>query len=454
MKTQKSSEINMVEGAIAPQILLFFLPILFGTFFQQLYNTADAVIVGRIVGKEALAAVGGTTSTIINLFIGIFVGIASGFSVIISQHYGAKNNRLVSEGVHTAVSFSLIIGVTVSIFGVFFSKKALSFMNLPDDIMPLALPYLQIYFLGLAPNLIYNMGAGLLRAVGDSRTPLIFLIISCIINIVLDIIFVIFAGMGVTGAAIATVSSQIISAALVVIVLSQRNDSLRLYLNRLHINLPELRKMISIGTAAGMQSAMYTIANILIQASINTLGTDTIAAYTAYGKIDTLFWMTMQSLGISVTTFTGQNYGYGNKDRVKKGIVTGLILAAAATGTVMIVLRLFGTDIYTLFTSDKNVLKIGTDMLYFMIAAFPTYIIIEIFSGALRGISDSWIPMIMIASGVCVLRIVWILVMLPKHSDIYTILWAYPLSWVVTSTMFIIYMFGFSKMKRWLKSKN
>lgn len=448
----KTKSPDMTKGNITAQLLLFFFPILLGTFFQQLYNTADAVIVGQNVGKLGLAAVGGTTSTLINLFIGIFVGLSSGFSVIISQHFGAKNHRLVSECVHTAITFSLIVGIVVSIFGAVFSKTMLSYMNVPEDIMPMAIPYLQIYFLGLAPNLIYNMGAGLLRAVGDSKTPLIFLIISCFINIILDILLIKYIGMGVVGAAVATVTSQVVSAILVIVVLSRRKDALRLFIRKLHINFPELRKMVSIGTAAGMQSAMYTIANILIQASINTLGTDTIAAFTAYGKIDTLFWMTIQSLGISVTTFTGQNFGYGNKERVKKGIIHGMILSVVITGIVMLLLKLFGRSIYTLFTNDKSVLDIGTDMLNFMVVAFPTYITIEIFSGSLRGIGDSWIPMIMTASGVCVLRIAWIIVMVPKYPNIFTILWAYPLSWVTTSILFIIYMFLFSKMRRWLKN--
>lgn len=447
----KTKSPDMTKGNITAQLLLFFFPILLGTFFQQLYNTADAVIVGQNVGKLGLAAVGGTTSTLINLFIGIFVGLSSGFSVIISQHFGAKNHKLVSECVHTAIMFSLIVGIVVSILGAIFSKTMLSYMNVPEDIMPMAIPYLQIYFLGLAPNLIYNMGAGLLRAVGDSKTPLIFLIISCFINIILDILLIKYIGMGVVGAAVATVTSQVVSAILVIVVLSRRKDALRLFIRKLHINFPELRKMVSIGTAAGMQSAMYTIANILIQASINTLGTDTIAAFTAYGKIDTLFWMTIQSLGISVTTFTGQNFGYGNKERVKKGIIHGMILSVVITGIVMLLLKLFGRSIYTLFTNDKSVLDIGTDMLNFMVVAFPTYITIEIFSGSLRGIGDSWIPMIMTASGVCVLRIAWIIAMVPKYPNIFTILWAYPLSWVTTSILFIIYMFLFSKMRRWLK---
>lgn len=448
---ERTKKLDMTKGNITFQLLQFFFPILLGTFFQQLYNTADAVIVGQNVGKIGLAAVGGTTSTLINLFIGIFVGLSSGFSVIISQHYGAKNNKLVSACVHTALAFSLIVGIVVSIFGAIFSKFMLANMNVPENMMQMALPYLQIYFLGLAPNLIYNMGAGLLRAVGDSKTPLIFLVISCFVNIVLDIVLIQYMDMGVTGAAIATVASQIVSAVLVIIVLCRRDDALKLRLNSLHINFYELKKMVSIGSAAAMQSAMYTIANILIQASINSLGTDTIAAFTAYGKIDTLFFMTIQSLGISVTTFTGQNYGYGNKERVKKGIIYGMVLSVIVTGIVMLLLKLFGRSIYTLFTQDENVLNIGTQMLNFMVVAFPAYIIIEIFSGSLRGIGDSWIPMIITASGVCILRIVWVLTMVPKYPNIYTILWAYPISWVTTSILFLIYMFGFSKMKAWIK---
>ena len=448
---ERTKKLDMTKGNITFQLLQFFFPILLGTFFQQLYNTADAVIVGQNVGKIGLAAVGGTTSTLINLFIGIFVGLSSGFSVIISQHYGAKNNKLVSACVHTALAFSLIVGIIVSIFGAIFSKFMLANMNVPENMMQMALPYLQIYFLGLAPNLIYNMGAGLLRAVGDSKTPLIFLVISCFVNIVLDIVLIQYMDMGVTGAAIATVASQIVSAVLVIIVLCRRDDALKLRLNSLHINFYELKKMVSIGSAAAMQSAMYTIANILIQASINSLGTDTIAAFTAYGKIDTLFFMTIQSLGISVTTFTGQNYGYGNKERVKKGIIYGMVLSVIVTGIVMLLLKLFGRSIYTLFTQDENVLNIGTQMLNFMVVAFPAYIIIEIFSGSLRGIGDSWIPMIITASGVCILRIVWVLTMVPKYPNIYTILWAYPISWVTTSILFLIYMFGFSKMKAWIK---
>ena len=448
---ERTKKLDMTKGNITFQLLQFFFPILLGTFFQQLYNTADAVIVGQNVGKIGLAAVGGTTSTLINLFIGIFVGLSSGFSVIISQHYGAKNNKLVSACVHTALAFSLIVGIIVSIFGAIFSKFMLANMNVPENMMQMALPYLQIYFLGLAPNLIYNMGAGLLRAVGDSKTPLIFLVISCFVNIVLDIVLIQHMDMGVTGAAIATVASQIVSAVLVIIVLCRRDDALKLRLNSLHINFYELKKMVSIGTAAAMQSAMYTIANILIQASINSLGTDTIAAFTAYGKIDTLFFMTIQSLGISVTTFTGQNYGYGNKERVKKGIIYGMILSVIVTGIVMLLLKLFGGSIYTLFTQDENVLNIGTQMLNFMVVAFPAYIIIEIFSGSLRGIGDSWIPMIITASGVCILRILWILAIVPKYPNIFTILWAYPISWVTTSILFLIYMFRFSKMKAWIK---
>ncbi len=443
---------NMTEGPIIPQLLFFFFPILFGTFFQQLYNTADAMIVGNFVSVEALGAVGGTTSSIINFFIGIFVGLSSGFGVIIAQHFGAGQKKVLRECIHTAISFALFTGVIISIFGFFFSRTALSYMNVPETMFPLALSYMQLYFLGMLPNLVYNMGAAILRAVGDSRTPLLFLIISCFSNIGLDILFVIYLHMGVRGAAFATVISQIISALLILYVLSRSKTIPRLRLTCLHINPRELAKMLNIGSAAGMQSAMYTLANIIIQAAINTLGTTVIAAWTAYGKIDTLFWMTMQSLGIAITTFISQNFGFGNRQRVKAGMKAGLFLAVLATLIPMGILYFFGIIILRIFTNHQDVLAMGQSITHFLVLAYPAYILIEVCSDSLRGIGDSWIPMIMTASGVCILRIIWVIVSMHFFPSLFFILSAYPISWVVTSLLFIVYMFGFSKMRSWLNS--
>ena len=295
-------ENKIVTGVIWQQLLLFFFPILFGTFFQQLYNAADAVIVGRFVGKEALSAVGGGTGTLIQLLVGFFVGLSSGATVIISQYYGAKRAEMVGYAVHTSIAFSLVAGVGMLIVGVTAAPWALRAMSTPEDILGPSTTYIRIYFLGVIGNLIYNMGAGILRAVGDSKRPLYFLIASCLTNIVLDIAFVIGLHRGVAGAALATILSQALSAVLVLWVLMRTKDMHRLELRKIRFDGRMFHRIIRIGLPAGLQSVMYTSSNILIQSSVNELGTDTVAAWTAYSKIDSLFWMIVNAFGISITT--------------------------------------------------------------------------------------------------------------------------------------------------------
>lgn len=442
---------DITKGNIGKQILFFFFPILFGAFFQQLYNTTDAIIVGRFVSKTALAAVGGTTGTIINLFVGFFIGISSGFAVIISQHFGAKDRRAVSECVHTAITFAMISGVVFSIVGFFLSEKILLWMGVPDDIFTDASVYLKIYFLGMIFNLVYNMGAAIFRGVGDSRTPLLFLIVSCIANIFLDILFVVIFGMGIFGVGLATVLCQLISAILVIVRLARARDCYRLFWRHLHINFYHLQKMIGIGMAAGFQSVSYTGANIIVQSKMNILGTDTIAAWAAYGKIDSIYWMTMQSLGISLTTFAGQNFGAGKKDRVKKSIfiayAMGLVIVAFSVG----VLHLYGRNLLMIFTNDAVVLDIGNRIALFLSSTFILYVSIEVLSGIMRGIGDTWIPMLMSIFGISVTRIIWLFTAFEVHRDIKTVLYAYPISWGLTSVFFIIYAVFFSKLKHWLQ---
>ena len=343
-KTQKQTENaigkenKIVTGVIWQQLLLFFFPILFGTFFQQLYNAADAVIVGRFVGKEALSAVGGGTGTLIQLLVGFFVGLSSGATVIISQYYGAKRAEMVGYAVHTSIAFSLVAGVGMMIVGITAAPWALRAMSTPEDILGPSTTYIRIYFLGVIGNLIYNMGAGILRAVGDSKRPLYFLIVSCLTNIVLDIVFVIGLHMGVAGAALATILSQALSAVLVLWVLMRTKDMHRLELRKIRFDGRMFHRIIRIGLPAGLQSVMYTSSNILIQSSVNALGTDTVAAWTAYSKIDSLFWMIVNAFGISITTFVGQNYGAGKMDRVHKGVRTCMGITAGATVLLSVIL--------------------------------------------------------------------------------------------------------------------
>lgn len=447
-QTVNQKQNKITEGVIWKQLLLFFFPILFGTFFQQLYNAADAMIVGRFVGKEALSAVGGGTGTVIQVLVGFFVGLSSGATVIISQYYGAKRQEMVGYAVHTSVAFSIVAGFVMMAGGIAAAPAVLRAMDTPADVMGPSVLYIRIYFAGIVGNLIYNMGAGIMRAVGDSKRPLYFLIASCLTNIVLDVVFVVALRMGVAGAALATILSQALSAVLVILVLARTRDMHRLELRRIRLDGRMLQRIIRIGLPAGLQSIMYSSSNVIIQASVNSLGTDTVAAWTAYSKIDSVFWMIVSAFGISVTTFVGQNYGAGKKERVHKGVRVCMGMTFGATILISLALYHWGVYCYELFTTDAEVIDIGIRMMQYLVPTYFTYVAIEIFSGALRGVGDCWIPMIISCLGVCVLRVAWIAFAVPLRRDIYNIMFSYPLTWVITSLLFTGYYLFFSRLKR------
>ena len=440
---------RITEGSIFGQLLLFFFPILFGTFFQQLYNTADAMVVGRFVGKQAPAAVGGSTSTLINLLVGFFVGLSSGATVVISQFYGARKADKVHWAVHTSIAFSVIGGIIFMIVGLVGSPWALEAMKTPEDVMGHAVVYIRIYFLGIIVNLVYNMGAGILRAVGDSRRPLYFLIASCFTNIILDVLLVAVLGMGVAGAALATITSQLLSAVLVVLALMKTDDMYKLEWKKVRIDQRMLQRIVRIGIPAGMQSVMYNISNVIIQAGVNTLGTDNVTAWATYGKVDGLYWMMINALGISVTTFVGQNFGAGRLDRVRKGAGACMVIGVALTASVGVVLYNGGHLLVELFTTDQQVQAISMDLLHFMVPTFITYIAIEILSGTLRGVGDAWMPLIITGIGVCAVRVLWIMFVLPHYHTIIGAAFCYPLTWSLTTVAFVIYYYFFSSLRRW-----
>lgn len=445
MGRNHESSNGITEGVIWKQLLIFFFPLLFGTFFQQLYNTADAIVVGQFVGKEALSAVGGTTGTLINVFVGFFVGISAGATVIISQYYGGKYEEEVSKAVHTAMAMAITGGAIIMLLGLLGAPTALRLMGTPEDIMPYSLTYIRIYFGGMIANLVYNIGAGILRAIGDSKRPLYFLMISCGINIVLDLVFVIVFHWAVMGVALATVISQICSACLVCVRLMRTKECYRLDIRQIRFHKELLNRIIQIGLPAGFQSLMYTSSNVIIQASINSFGTNTVAAWTAYGKIDGIFWMTVNALGISITTFVGQNYGAGKYDRVRKGVRVCLKIALSISIALSIILYFGGTYIYVLFSKDPMVIEKGMEIMRFLVPTFWTYVFIEIFSGALRGMGNSLIPMILTSLGVCALRVIWIFFVTPIWPDVKMVIVSYPLTWVVTSTLFIFYYRYYAK---------
>ncbi len=432
---------GITEGAIFKQLLVFFFPVLLGTLFQQLYNTVDAVIVGRFVGKTALAAVGGSSAHILNLIIGFFTGVSSGAAVIISQYYGAKDDEDVSRSVHTALILAAIGGALMTVLGLLTAPWLLRILNTPQDTMADSLAYLQIIYIGMAPSMVFNMGSAILRAVGDSRRPLYFLMVCCILNIFLDLFFVLQVKMGAAGAAVATIISQFISAVLVCVHLCRCQDSYKLDIHKLRPDPRILRRTVHIGLPSGLQSIMYGLSNLILTAAVNSFGTDTVAAWVAMGKIDTLNWMTLNAMGISLMTFAGQNYGARKLDRVRHSLRLAMLLGFAMAAAVAVLFVTCGRYMLMLFTDDPTVLEIAVLIVLYIAPWYWLYAPIEVFSGGFRGLGDTLIPTIITAIGVCVTRVVWVFTVVPVWHDIQAVCVSYPISWAITSGAFFIYYY-------------
>ncbi len=446
-------ENGITEGVIWKQLLIFFFPILIGTFFQQLYNTVDTVIVGQYVGKEALAAVG-TTGTLINLLVGFFVGLSSGATVIISQFFGAGDRENVSKAVHTSIALALAGGVLLMIAGLLTARPALELLGVPDDVMEGALTYVNVYYVGMVACLIYNVGTGILRAIGDSRMPLYVLMACCLVNIVLDLLFVVAFHWDVFGVALATVLSQAVSAALIMIRLLCTRESYRVELKKIRFHKDLLKSVVRIGLPSGLQSVLYSVSNLLIQASINSFGTDAIASWAAIAKIDGFIWMVMGAFGISITTFVGQNFGAGKYDRVRRGTRICLLMALGSTIALSLVVLFFGGPLLRFFTGDETVITLGQGFFQVLAPSYFTYVFIEILSGTIRGAGEALQPMLITCFGVCGLRILWIAVAVPLHHTMQMVAMNYPVTWVVTAIVFIIYYLRMNWLKRSIRRKD
>lgn len=404
---------QITEGVIWKQLLLFFFPIVFGTFFQQIYNTADTIVVGRFVGKEALAAVGGSVNQIVNLIVEVFVGLTSGAAVVVSQFFGAQDRKNLDKTVHTSYAFFLAAGVIIGAVGFFLSDAVLKAMNTPAELMADSRTYLHIYFMGIVFNLVYNMGASVLRAMGDSRRPLYVLIVACILNIILDVVLVVAIGMGVRGVAIATVSCQGVSAVLVTGMLMKNHGFFRLEIKKIRFYGVSLKSILRIGIPAGIEAAMYCVANIVIQVFVNRLGTDYVAAWGTFGKIDAVFWMVVNAFSIAITTFVGQNYGAGKTRRMRKSVRVCLGMSYSSAFLLSGLLIVFAEPLYRLFTTDHQVVEIGVYMMRYLMPSYFLYVAIGILSGALRGAGKVLVPVILTCGGVCIMRIAWMLAVLP-----------------------------------------
>ena len=444
METRARQQIT--EGVIWKQLLIFFFPILMGTFFQQMYNTVDTIIVGRLVGTEALAAVG-ATGPLVSMVNGFFIGVSSGATVVLSQAYGAGDRKGVSDSIHTGVALSLLLGVMLTAIGICLGGRVMGWMGTPENCMADATTYLRIYFAGSIGTVVYNMGAGILRAMGDSKRPMLFLMVTCILNVVLDLLFVAVLHMGVAGAALATVLSQMISAVLPIVVLLRQKED-RLELRKLRIERSLLGRILHIGIPAGLQFVTFDFSNILIQSGINSFGDITMAAWTAHGKTDALVWMISGAFGVSITTFVGQNFGAQKYSRIRQGAWTCLALSIAMVCALNVTLLLFRSQILGIYTDNPEVIAVGSMVMLSIMPYEFLFMPIEVFAGTMRGVGNSLMPTLITGSCVCLFRVVWLMTAVRHWHSLKTLTLSYPLSWALAAAVFLVAYFKGNWLRR------
>ncbi|MBQ5749647.1 MAG: MATE family efflux transporter [Oscillospiraceae bacterium] len=440
-RTRNRLAADITEGSIARGMLLFFMPLLLGTLLQQFYAAIDSVILGQYVGKTALAAVGGSCSSMVHLLVGLFGGLSAGPSVLLSQYYGAQEEDRMKKCVQTAISLALALGLLLTVLGLLATDWFLQALDTPTEIMQYSKDYLLWYFVGLIPSIVYNMGAGLLRAIGDTKRPLYFLILCVVLNTGLDLLFVAVLKMEVAGAAIATSLSQLVCAVLILRTLSRLPEPLKLSLRSLQTDFPMLGKMLAIGVPAGLQSSMYNVANLIIQKAINLLGTNAIAAWAAFLRLDGFYFTIAGSLGLTVTTFVGQNYGAKKLDRIKQTNNVGMLLYVGYSVILGLLLCVLREPLMHIFCEDADVIKQGMDILMYIAPFYVLFAPTEIFSSAMRGVGNSIRPTIISAFTVCVLRMVILFGYTFSHLSNLSIAICFPITWFVSSLVFTVYYY-------------
>lgn len=444
---------QMTEGNISKKLVFFAVPVLISNLFQQLYNTVDTAIVGRFVGANALAAVG-TCNLVIVFMIYFFIGLSNGSSVVLSQAFGENDNEKIFKTVHTTMGLSVISGIALMTIGLLSAETILKWINTPDDVIGYAITYIKIYFLSMIPMMVFNMGTGILRAVGDSKTPLYYLAVSGVANIILDLIFIVQFKFGVMGAALATTISQTISAVLIMIKLIKSNEIYKLHISKIRIDFDILKKILVIGIPTGLQSVLVCFSNIIVQSKVNLFGLNVMAALSIYYKVEGFIYMPIEAMAMAISNFIGQNIGAKNLERVKKGKKLSMRICVVMTVLIGGLIMLLHTPILKIFTTDEKVIYYGTQFILFIVPLYFIYAMNQILSGVLRGAGQTFIPMVIGLVCMCGLRVGWLVVMIGIVKDVRIIYASYPLTWIFTNIFMSIYYYKGKWMEKSISNEN
>ena len=436
MKSNKY-EIDMCNGSIMDKLVSFALPLMLSGILQLMFNAVDIIVVGRFSGSEALAAVGSTTA-LINVFTNLFIGISLGANVLAARFFAAGRKEEMSETVHTSITLALISGILMAFVGLVFSKGALELMGTPEDVIGLSTLYMQIYFMGMPFFMLYNYGAAILRAVGDTKRPLYFLIIAGVINAGLNMVLVIVFGLGVAGVGIATVFSQMVSCVLVLTCLCRTDGSYKLSFSKLSIKGYYLKQIFQVGIPAGIQSTVINFSNALLQSSVNSFGSTAMAGYTAANNILGFLYVSINSVTQACMSFTSQNFGVGKYKRMDRVLMDCMILSVGAALVLGCGAYFFGAEILQVYTEEADVIQCGVEIL--SITTVPYFLcgIMDLFPGALRGMGYSAVPMVLSIIGTVGMRVLWIFVFFPQHRSLYFLFISYPASWTATIVMQVV----------------
>ena len=449
---KKKYSIDMTTGVLFPKILGFAFPLMVTGLLQIIYNAADVMVVGRFAGSISLAAVG-ATSTLVNLMLNLFLGLSMGSGVVVAKHIGAGDGASVHRTVHSAMLLSIISGFVIGILGVVISPYALSAMGTPDDVHSLSTLYLRIFFLGTPANMVYNYGASILRATGDSKRPLYILTSTGILNVVLNLIFVIKFNMNVAGVALATIISQYVSAICVLYILLNINSYIHLSMKKLHFYKDELLDILKIGIPAGLQGSLFSLSNVIIQSSINSFGAAAIAGNTASGNVDSIIFTCCNSVSQTATTFTSQNLGAGQYKRIRKIYFNCIGVSMGIAAIFGVALLAFGPQILTVFSTDSEVIDMGLIRLKLFAVTYIINSVLDVTTGQMRGLGKSVIPMIVTMVGVCGLRVLWVFTVFPQYRSMFTLYLSYPVSWLATGIVLVtMYAVTFRKILK--RSRN